>query len=726
MKEQSLARLTPVAQPNMGALSEPGPSLPGDTEVDLLQLLGMLWRSKWWIVFYAFAALFLGGYYTFEVAVPKYTAQASLAVQARDQQVVDLESVISGVSTEDAAINTELEVIRSRGLLEQLVTEMNLVADPEFNGYLQPPSALSRRGIRSLLAQYLPISPPEAVPEPDPDTLRIRVTDAVRNVLTVSAQRNTYLINIAATTTSSVKSAEIVNTLAQLYLNDQIAVKFSATEFAVDWLSDRVTELELELKEKEDAIKNLRADTELVSVEALEALNVRSKNLRERVSEAQTAAVLAQDRLQRLTDLADRRDVDAIVAEVIDPQLNRLETGARAGNERALQAFFTRFEDLVAQERLNVDRAGSQLLTLRTSYDQLLETIEVQNADLVQLNQLAREADATRVLYGTFLTRLKETSVQIGLQRADSRILSRATPGWLVAPRKNRILAVSFILGGLLGVGIILLRQMLHDGVRTGEQLEQLTGYPVLGQIPKLPIKRRQGLLGYLESKPTSAAAEAIRNLRTSILMSKIDEPPQVIMSTSSVPGEGKTTNAISLAHNFSGLGKKILLIEGDIRRRTLGQYFQQTPPGSLIKVVSGEQLLSDAVIHDDTLNIDVLMGDKSPINAADLFSSQKFHEFISLARASYDVVIIDTPPVLVVPDARVIGHMVDTILYTVNWNRTGKQQVVNGLRQFSSVGLRVSGLILSQIDSKGMKRYGYGGKYGAYGSYGHGYYDLS
>jgi succinoglycan biosynthesis transport protein ExoP len=252
-----------------------------------------------------------------------------------------------------------------------------------------------------------------------------------------------------------------------------------------------------------------------------------------------------------------------------------------------------------------------------------------------------------------------------------------------------------------------------------------VTGYTVLGQIPVMPFRRRGGLLEYLRTKPTSAANEAIRNLRTSILLSNVDAPPKVIMSTSSIPGEGKTTQSIALAQNLSGLGKKVLLIEGDIRRRTFDLYFKDKPKGHLVSVVSEGMELSEALLSEEELGIDVLMGGKSSINAADFFSSDKFKTFIEQMRETYDFVIIDTPPVLVVPDARVIGHQSDAIVYTVKWDFTNHHQVTDGLRQLSSVGLGVSGLVLSQINPRGMKRYGYGGRYGAYASYGKGYYDV-
>lgn len=710
-----------------GGLADPrrfgGHSSPEDDEIDLLQLFGVLWRGKYIITLCALLAVFAGGYYAFEVAVPKYSTTARLALQARDQQVVDLESVISGVSTEQAAINTELEVIRSRGLLERLATEMNLVKDPEFNASLREVSPFSRGEIIKTISELLSL-PAVEEEEPTSEEIRIKVANELLDAVAVSSQRNTYLFDIRVTTTGSEKSADLANRLAEIYLDDQIQIKFAATEYAVDWLSGRVTELELDLKQKEDAIKDLRAETELVSIEALEALNLRAKDIRERLSEAQVGAVLANQKADMLSKLEEVRDIDAILADTNDAALMRLGESAKDGDQEAASAFFARLGALVQRERADANRRAGQRDALQASYDSLLVEIDAQNADLVQLNQLVREADATRVLYETFLTRLKETSVQIGLQQADSRILSRAIPGEQVAPRKSLILALSLILGAMLGIGIVLLREFMRDGFRTAEDLEATTGYTVLGQIPNMPIRRRIALIEYLKNKPTSAVAEAIRNLRTSVLLSNIDTPPQVIMSTSSISGEGKTTQAISLTHNLSGLGKKVLLIECDIRRRTLSEYIDQKPPGDIVGVLSGDISLQNAVITRDQLGADVLMAARSKVNAADLFSSDKFQALMQEVRASYDFVILDTPPVLVVPDARILARHCDAVVYSVGWDKTGKSLVSDGLRQFSIVGVKVTGLILSQVDAKRMKRYGYGGKYGSYAQYGRGYYE--
>jgi capsular exopolysaccharide synthesis family protein len=387
--------------------------------------------------------------------------------------------------------------------------------------------------------------------------------------------------------------------------------------------------------------------------------------------------------------------------------------------------FDRRFESLRLQASAEALRLGDQVAQLQSEAGRLGLQFEEQSAALGNLQELERETEATRVLYETFLTRLKETTVQEGVHQADSRILSEATPGQQVAPRKSRILALSMILGVMAGSALVLLREFSQNTFRTAEELERHTGMTVLGQIPRIPARGRQATITYIATKPTSAPSEAIRNLRTSVLLSNVDNPPKVIMSTSSIPGEGKTTLSLALAQNLAGLSKKVILIEGDIRRRTFGEYFPEArEQGGILSVISGKQTLKQAVHHPPEMKVDILMGERSHVNAADVFSSDAFRHLIEKLRDTYDYVIVDTPPVLVVPDARVIGQHVDAIIYNVNWDRTTRTQVQEGLRQFQTVNLRVTGLVLSQIDPAGMKRYGYGDKYGAYSRYAKGYYD--
>jgi len=688
-----------------------------DDEIDLGKLFLTLWRGKFWILLTGLIALFIGGYYAYAVAVPVYTAQATVALESREQQVMDIDSVVTGLGGDQSTINTEIEVIRSRGLVEQLVLDMNLLEDPEFNGRLRPPPAFSVGQAVGFVRELIS-GPPPARPLPSDRAILDSTINATLGTISVSNIRQSFVFQFNIVTQNPTKSAAMANRLAELYIEDQIAVKFEKTEQATLWLSERVSGLQVQLETTQARLKDFSANTDLINAEALVELNRQIKDLRDRHMDL---AVQAANARAKVETLAAAKDSDpAVFAQaandsVLNQALTRLQNN-RAGGQ---QAFDTRAEGVIARADLEASRAEAQLAALTASITNVSAQIETQSKELVELEQLQREVEANRLLYEAFLGRLKETSAQQGIQQADSRILSKAVvPDAPSAPRKSRILALSLMLGLMTGAGVLLAREVAQNTFRVAEDLEAKTGYSVIGQIPVIPARRRKSVLKYLVDKPNSAAAEAIRNLRTSILLANLDNPPKVIMLASSIPGEGKTTQSIAIAQNLSGLGAKVLLLEGDLRSRVLSQYFDKPNQKGFLSVLSGDVSLEEALVHDNALKADILFGEKSPINAADLFSSSKFSDFIKMLRDRYDYIIIDTPPVLAVPDARVIGQSVDAILYSVKWDSTSHRQVLDGLKSFESVNLKVSGLVLSQIDKRGMKRYGYDDSYGAYKSY--------
>lgn len=691
-------------------------AVPPSDEIDLAALVGTLWRGKLWIVLTALCAILAGGYYAVGVATPHFTTTAAVALESRQEQIVDIEGVVSGLSGDQVTINTEVEVLRSRRLIGKVVDDLNLVADPEFNAQLREDSWFSIGALSDLVRQTL-----------DADTLPVEVLtvsavrDAVINAvldqITVTNVRQSYVFNISVVTQSAAKSAQIANRLAELYVEDQIVLKFEKTAEATEWLTERVAELQIALETSESALKEFSSNTDLISPEGLIALNRQLKDLRDRQVNAAATVEANRTQIAALNAALASNDLVQMSAVANDAALARLITSGVA--ETAPDVFHQQFQDVLARAIYDLERAQAQQDAIARSIQEFTQATETQSDELVALQQLQREAEANRLIYEFFLGRLKETAVQQGLQQAESRILSNAViPRYPSAPRKAVILALSLVLGIIVGAALVLMREYAQNTFRTAEDLEARTGVAVVGQIPLVPARSRKKVMQYLQDKPNSAVAEAIRNLRTSLLLANLDKPPKVIMSTSSVPGEGKTTQSLSLALNLTGLGKKVLLIEGDIRRRVMNTYFDIPERGGFLSVMLGEMSLDAAITQLPGMNFDVLFGEKSQTNAADIFSSEKFGAFLDDLRARYDYIMIDTPPVLAVADARIIGRWVDATIYTVRWDLTSHRQVLDGLKSLQQVNVKVSGLVLGQISARGMKRYGYGDSYGAYQTY--------
>jgi len=259
-----------LKDPTRGPSASISAQTPED-EIDLMELVRTLWRAKWLIMACAVLGFLIGVWYGFFQATPLYTARATVALESRESQVTDLTSVVAGLGGDQSTINTEVEVIRSRGLAKKLVDELDLVKDPEFNAALRKPEkytpgAIVRNVVRLIRGEREAALPSETVQ-------RDRTIAAVQSAITVSNLRQSYVFELTAVTQNAEKSALLANALAEAYIQDQLDVKFAATERATEWLSERVLELQTELETSESRLKEFSSNTDLISPEGLVGLN---------------------------------------------------------------------------------------------------------------------------------------------------------------------------------------------------------------------------------------------------------------------------------------------------------------------------------------------------------------------------------------------------------------------------------------------------------------------
>lgn len=687
------------------------------SEFNLGTILGALWRQKLWIALAAIVAAAVAFYYTAYIVHPTYTARATVAIESRDQQITDLESVVSGLSAEQPSLNTEVHVIRSRQLLERLVIAETLLDDPEFNETLPSPTQSLGQRIKE------GIFGPEDYPDYTQEQLTNRAIDRVLSQLSVVNPTQSYVFEIAFSADDPETAASVANSVASLYIGDQLLVKEAISTRAIEFLDARTGELQEELSQAELAVKDFAASTELVSPETLAAKNRQVKELRDRVGELAAGVASQESLIERLGQFDAASATLGQVEEIGSATLTVAFRNYRSG--RLDLAGLNDAVDLaVMQTERTMRQNQTQQQSLQEAITALEAEIETQSQDLLTLQQLEREAEATREIYGYFLSRLKEAEVQQGTQQPDARLLSAAVvPTRPSQPRVMLMTAIIGILGALVASAVALLNELRDQGIRNSEDLADISEEVVFGEIPVAPF-RRKSLVTYLAKRSSSAFSESIRNLRTSLELSDPGNPPKVVLITSSVPGEGKTTMSIALAANMAGLNRKVLLVEVDIRRRAFNHYFDCPDNTSLVRAVDDGALDATEVYHSEELGIDILPGGKSDLNAANFFSSEAFINLLSTAREQYDIVILDAPPVMAVPDARIIGPHVDRILFVSAWNSTPRSVVRSALNSLRSINLDVTGVVLSQIDVKKARKLGNSGKYGYYGNYGAGYYD--
>ncbi len=627
-----------------------------DDEIDIGEVITLFWRRKWLLTCVVLASIIAGIFYVQQL--PKlYYAEAKLILESQEQNATGLENLVPGISSDDSEMNSQIEVIKSRNLVGQVVKDLSLIDDPEYNTTLQEPTLIAR-SIEWVLAKIgISLSP-------DLQDQREIAIDELTENLNVSVLPKTHVFKISLETWDPLKSVKIVNALSQAFVSDQVKAKLDSNTQAADWLRNKVNDLAEILNESEAKAASFRNQTERVVTE--------------------------QDVVRSNNNLKNARG-----------RLSSFETSLK---DRTGSAVPTR----------DSDRAQLNFLLLNIS--KLEAIVEKQTNDLLTIRQLDREAEAAGAIYEHFVQRMNQIEVQKGLQESDVRILSGAVPRYKpTKPRKGLTLAVFAILGLIFGVAYILLRKLMDKSFNDPAELQSAFGVPVIGTIPRAKTKNRRALLSYAIKRPSSAIMEAIRDLRTSLLA--LDKrgnqsgghSGQVLVMTSSIPAEGKTTSSVLLALNSSALDKKVLLIECDLRRSTFKTYFGPGTELGLLHAIDRKDDWKTAVWTEPKTNMDIIFGGVADNrNAADIFASQGFTDFVERAKEKYDLVILDSPPVLPVPDARLIAKLSDKIIYVVKSSSTPSSTVAAGLRLFENIGLRPDGLIMTQIDKRsGYSSYG-------------------
>ncbi|GLQ35954.1 chain-length determining protein [Amylibacter marinus] len=694
-------------------------------DIDLFWILKVLWRGKFIVAFTAFVGFTLGGYYAFRVAVPIYPATALLVMETERQNVVNLQSVvaenlISGNVRDTGKINTEMLVIRSRSMMKKLVDHLDLMNDPKYNPNLreavveEEKSFLQDFSLRKFVWGLFSDAKPQEKIVLTNEQVQEGLISRLNGFFALSPVERTFAFQITARSTDRAEAVRMANGLAAVYIQDGIDQKFDVTEKASEWLSQKAAELKAEIDADENRLREFQDSTDLVSAENLVALNRQLKDMRQRLSlyQEDIDRVNVQMELAKLA-LAEQ-DIEKLRAFATRPAYAAL--APILGNTRwDLTDIHTSLDRRMQDLKVESISATQKLQGLSISEQALKQQVERQSSDLLKLRQLEGQLQANGLLYESFITRLKEITLQQGLFAPTTRLLSEATPRRATSPRRSVIMMLTLLMGIGAGIGILFIREIMNNAFRAPEELEDYTNLRVLGVVPKLKVKTRKDVLTYTQDHPTSAFSESVNNLRTSILLADIEKEPQVIMITSSTPAEGKTSVSLSLAQNMSGLGKKVLLMECDIRKRIFSEYFDVGSYPGFVSLMMGTAELEDCLIKPMENGPHIISGDKTSSNATDVFSSQKFIDLLARLREEYDYIIIDTPPVLAVPDARVIARHADSIVYSVLWDGTTKSELRAGLNMLESVGTPVDGLILNMVDVKKVKKYGYSGNYGYY-----------
>ena len=740
-QEKPVSRLKDQLQ-ILGAAEAPQPARQTPTdEVDLNELGRKLWRRKTIIVGTAVVVTLVTAL-VLSLLTPRYTAIALVMIDVRKQQVVDIEAVLSGPSADRSTIESEIEVIMSRDLALRVIEKLRLDREPEFNPALSGPGLFGRLWSAVTFSDPQPSADADAGTAGPSDVIaRERVVDAVLGNLQVEPRGRSRVLQIAFESEHPSLAALVANTIADFYIVAQLEAKFAANQRATEWLTDRISELREVVVASEQAVEDYRFQAGLVrgTDDTLTAQEISELNTQLVIERARRSE--AEARLGQVDELAGSNGDITTASEVLQSPLIQALREQEAEVARKIAELSVRFgathprrvaagneqRDLRAKIRNEINRivqgyrndvevARARVNALVKALHDLKREVGQSDTAQVRLRALQREADANRSIYERYLARLKETSNQEEIQQPDATIVSQAaTPERPSFPRSKLILGLSLL--GSLGLGVILafLLERLDRGLRSADQVEQLTGLPALGLVPRLPAAAGAPE-SYILVKPASAYAEAIRSLYTKLLLFDQSRVPKVIMVSSSMLGESKTTTVVSLAHMQAAIGKRVIIVDCDLRRPAAHRSFEVEAQPGLVDVLIGAATLDEVIQPHPKSNAWILPAGGPTLNPLEILGSDQMRDLLKSLGDDYDLVLVDSAPVAAVPDAQILGQMVDRVVFVVQWAATRQEVVMRSLRQIVDAGGDVAGILLTQVDVRQHALYGYSDSGSYYG----------
>ena len=716
--------------------------------IDLSHYFRVINQSKWRILSLALIVTFLVALIVLSLT-PVYKATSSLLIESEETNIVSIEQVYGLDASKKEYFETQYEILKSRYIAEKVVNKLALDSHPVFIEKLEESNTSAFDGVKSTLKSlltFLPQKAREPLSEDEQAQLRkeLLITLFSEN-LTISPVPNTQVVKIAYTSESPRLAAEVANAVAEVYIESYLEAKFDMTSKATSWLNDSLAGLRNKLEVSEKKLAEFYQREQLVNLDGVVGLaSEELQGLSEQLLQAENRLKQSEIIFEQVQNFnGDPAELAAMPAVQNHPSIQNVKEA-----ELKAQSNVSELSKVYGPKHLKMISAQAELASVK-------QTLENQVASLIsgitseyrqaqsQVNRLRvavasakdeyrklttleskrrvlqREVDTNQQLYDSFFTRLQETSEVEGFESANARVLDRATlPVEPFKPKKSLILIATLVMSAGFGVFIALVLDFLNSGIRSVEDVERKLGQRMMGLIPWQPHRKKDDLpLREFFDTSNHVFSEAIRTLRTSIQLLDLTGDKKVVMVTSSVPKEGKTTVSINLAFAMGQIGKT-LLIDTDLRKPAIAKRFGMPgfQPG-IANLVAGTHSLDECLCNDVASNIDVITAGSATPNPQELLMSDNFKKVINDLREQYEHIVIDTAPIQAVSDAIIVSESADMLFHVVKADATNEKIVSSGLERFMRVGKRIDGVILNQVDvKKAGNGYAYTGYYDKYG----------
>jgi polysaccharide biosynthesis transport protein len=719
------------------------PAQPAAASSDFLDTMRKLFRQRYLIGLCAGATALLS-IAVISILPTRYIAEARVLVGVPEPRALDIAAIISDASPDAERVQSEIYAVQSRDVAASVIDKLHLAADPEFNPALPRTVSLSERLFEALNPARLfrlfrdrkgVEAPTQTKAEAGRSLAEERMIDVLLSKLNVTALGRSNVISIQAESSNPEKASSIANMVADRYLAGQRADKVAAMQSVEAFLATRIAELRQQVEKSEQAVEDYRRQNNLYKGASAGVTSQQMTELNTQLILAQTAKAEADARLAEAQNPRHTSDGggDSVPDVLRSPLIQALKE-QQATVERRLadlsSSYGERHPRIVSArtELADINRkihaeiahtteglrheaatAAARYQALRQNFDQLQAQMGNVNEKSIHLEALERDATVNRNLLENVLSRAKETMGQQELQQANAKLISPAAapaaPGF---PPKTLLLFLGTLAGVLVGIMTALLRESSDRTFRLSEQVETATGLPVLALIPSLrrPVAPAQ----YILKQPMSPFAEAMRKLDIGLQMSETVQSPKVVLFSSATPGEGKTALASALGRMAASHGRRVLLVDCDWRSPSLHRTFHCSNRGGLAALLDQDDRMPEAAIQSDEVSgADILPAGHFAPSLIHRLLSPRMEAIISTFARSYDLIILDSAPVLVGAEVLSLCRLVDKVVYTVRWGVTRREVALEGLKQIIEAQADVAGVVLSRVDARRYRHYAYG-----------------
>jgi len=671
---------------------------------------------------------------------PLYTGEARVLVGVQGPRVPNVEAVIADISPDTERVQNESYILQSRQIAAQVIDELHLDRSPEFNPELAAPTFWQRYSL-ARLEQEMPdwfgdllrrLSPAEPAAPPTEAWRRDKLTDRVLASVDVATLGRSHVLSVKAEAQDRGLAAAIANSFADKYLAFQREEKVRTMERVDAFLMHRVTDLRDEVNKSDQAVEDYRRTHGLYKSGSGSLTKQQLSELNSQLLAAQTAKAEAEARLAEAHALrrgvSDAHSVPevlrspliaALKSQLADAERRAADLAATYGERhpqlRSIRAEAGSLSGRVAAEMAKiVDGLARDASTAQARHAALAQQFEVLKGSMgavndksIQLEALERDATVNRNLLEAVLSRAKQASGTADVLQAGAKLLSPATPADRPSfPPKGLVVLLGSMLTLLVGAAVVLLREAGNRTFLRQEQVEAMTGLPVLTMVPRV---RRRTVAQKVLREPASPYSEALRRLFVGIELSEPDTSPKRLLFSSATPAEGKSVMVASLARQLAASGKRVIVVDGDWRRPRMHQLMRcRLGPGLGELLGDQDTVLNDCVCRDGLSSADVIPTGNWASGSSHLLTSPRMAELLDLLAKSYDVVLVDTPPVLATADALVLSRMTDKVVYVVRWGRTRQDAALAGLKQFVDAGADIAGIAVSCVEVNEYRRHSY------------------